>query len=353
MLNNFVDIVTQESRHKTAAIPGTMSSVPNYPSKLKIYLNNASPFWQASYFDQGTTYRHSCKTRDKKEAYKRAIQFYEMLILKKYQHPIHLQDHDFIVSLDKSPQKTEHLKFNRVTEEWLKRKAPRWTPRHKVEVERRLENNVMPFIGKRNIQKISTAEVLEIIKKVEERGAFDLAKRVLNDCSQIWRFAMASGFCKRNITDGLSVVLLPHQVKPQKAVSIEELPQLMRDIDHYSKTNEENVRLALKLLAMTFVRKSELLYAKWSEFDFSTNLWKVPADRMKMRVEHTVPLSKMALSVLKELKEKFPSNEYLFHNGNPSMPIRDNALIEAIYWMGYKKSNDSTRFQSNRQHNFE
>ena len=251
-----------------------------------------------------------------------------------------------MVTLDRPPNNTDPLKFQHIIEEWFKRKGPLWTPRHKIEVERRLKNNVMPYIGKRNIQKITTAEVLVIIKKVEERGAFDLAKRVLNDCSQIWRFAMASGFCKRNVTDGLSVVLLPHQVTPQKAVPIEMLPQLIRDIEQYSKANEDNVRLALKLLAITFVRKSELLYAKWSEFDFNTNLWKIPSERMKMRVEHTVPLSKIALSVLKELKEKFPSDEYLFHNGDPTKPIRDNALIEALYWMGYKNKMTAHGFRA-------
>jgi integrase len=346
MLNKFIDIVTQEPRHKTAAIPGTITSVPGYPTKLKVYLNNASPYWQASYYDQGTTYRHSCKTRDKREAYKRAIEFYEMLILKKYQHPYHLKDHDFMVTLDRPPNITEHLQFQSIIDEWLKRKGPLWTPRHKIEVERRLKNNVIPAIGKRNIQKITTAEVLAIIKKVEERGAFDLAKRVLNDCSQIWRFAMASGFCKRNITDGLSVVLLPHSVTPQKAVPLEKLPQLMRDIEQYSKPNEDNVRLGLKLLAMTFVRKSELLYAKWAEFDLNAKLWKIPAERMKMRVEHTVPLSTRALSVLKELQEKFPSDEYLFHNGDSSKPIRDNALIEALYWMGYKNQMTAHGFRA-------
>lgn len=142
------------------------------------------------------------------------------------------------------------------------------------------------------------------------------------------------------------MVLLPHSVTPQKAVPLEQLPQLMRDIAQYSKPNEENVRLALKLLAMTFVRKSELLYAKWSEFDFKTKLWKIPAERMKMRVEYTVPLSSVALSVLKELKEKFPSDTYLFHTGDPSTPIRDNALIEALYWMGYKNKMTAHGFRA-------
>ena len=137
MQNSFVEIVTNDSRHKTAAIPGTLTSVPNYPSKLKVYLNNASPYWQASYYDQGTTYRHSCKTKDKKEAYKRAIRFYEMLILKKYQHPEHLSEHEFVVSLDKPPNATEHLRIEKITQEWLKRKAPLWTPLRKPCVNRK------------------------------------------------------------------------------------------------------------------------------------------------------------------------------------------------------------------------
>ena len=336
MHNNFIEIVTTQLRHKTAAIPGTTSPVPGYPKKLKVYLNNASPYWQASYFDQGTTYRHSCKTTDKKEAYERAKTFYEMLILKKYQHPSHLKDHEFFVTLDKPSKVIEHLIFEKITVDWLKRKEGVWTPRHKIEVERRLKNNVLPFIGKRNIQRISTADVLLLVQRVEEREAYDLAKRVLNDCSQIWRYAMAAGVCKRDVTDGLSVVLMPHTVTHQRAVPLEKLPELMRTIDKYDKENEENVRLCLKLLAMTFVRKSELLYAKWEEFDLDKALWKVPAERMKMRVEHAVPLSLNAIEILKEIKRKFPSDHYLFHDGDQFTPIRDNALIEALYWMGYK-----------------
>ena len=89
--HDFPDFKLTARRHKTAAIPGTMTSVPNYPKKLKVYLNNASPYWQASYFEHGTTYRHSCKTQDKLEAFQRAKILYEMLLLAKYQHPAHLK----------------------------------------------------------------------------------------------------------------------------------------------------------------------------------------------------------------------------------------------------------------------
>ena len=84
----------------------------------------------------------------------------------------------------------------------------------------------------------------------------------------------------------------------------------------------------MKLLAITFVRKSELLYAKWEDFDLDKALWKVPAERMKMRVEHAVPLSLNAIEILKEIRKKFPSDHYLFHDGDQFTPIRDNALIE-------------------------
>ena len=84
------------------------------------------------------------------------------------------------------------------------------------------------------------------------------------------------------------------------------------------------------------MRKSELLYAKWPEFDMQKKIWKVPAERMKMRIVHTVPLSSQVCDLLFELKRKYPSKEYLFYKQDPSKPIRDNALIEALYWLGYK-----------------
>jgi integrase len=203
-------------------------------------------------------------------------------------------------------------------------------------VTRRIANDVLPFIGDRSIEHILTRDLLDLIQKVEERGAYDRARRVLNDCNQVWQFAMASGITHRNATQGLGVVLHPHLVIHQKAVPIEELPKLIADIKNYKKPDEENVCLCLLILSMTFVRKGELLYAKWSEFDMQKKIWKIPAERMKMRVVHTVPLSTQVCDLLDELRRKYPGNEYLFHNQDPFKPIRDNALIEALYWMGYK-----------------
>ncbi len=336
MKNTFIEILNTQHRHRTAAIPGTTTSVPNYPKKLKIYLNNASPYWQAMYFDQGTTYRHSCKTTDKNEAYEQAKAFYEMLILKKYQHQRHLEFHEPNLNTEKPKATLVNFTFQHIANEWLQRKAIRWTPRHKTEVSRRLHNNLIPFIGTKNIQRISPGDLLALLQKIEERGAFDLAKRALNDCRQIWAFAIASGLCKRDITTGLSIVLHPHNVKHQNAVDPEELPALMQAIAGYNKVDDELTKHALQLIAMTFVRKSELLYAKWSEFDLDNATWKIPAERMKMRIDHFVPLSKQAVKKLKEVKEKFPSDDFVFNDGKPDKTIRDNSLIEGLYWLGYK-----------------
>ena len=334
--NTFDSFVTTPPRHKTSAIPGTLTSVPKYPKKLKIYLNNASPYWQASYYDNGTTYRHSLKTQIKKEAYERAKRFYEVLILKKYQHPKHMEDHEYFVTLNKPAKHLHSVTFRDVYKEWMARKALAWTPRHAIEVTRRIANDVLPFIGDRNIEHILTRDLLDLVQTVEKRGAYDKARRVLNDCNQVWQFAMASGICHRNPTQGLGVVLHPHSVVHQKAVPIEELPKLITDIKKYKKPDEENVRLCLLILSMTFVRKSELLYAKWFEFNMKKKIWKIPAERMKMRIVHTVPLSSQVCDLLVELKRKYPSNDFLFYNQDPAKPIRDNALIEALYWLGYK-----------------
>jgi integrase len=328
--------MSETLRHKTAAIIGTVTPVPHYPKKLKVYLNNASPFWQAVYWDRGKTYRRSLKTTDKVDAFDKAKQFYEQLILAKYQHPAHLKNH--IISQANQPSKAiqpdSSLKL--IASQWISRKAVKWTARHKLMVEKRLENNIFKYIADKNIQRISRKELLALIQKIEARGANDIAKRVLNDCRQIWQYAMVIGLCKQDITVGLNAALHGHVVVHQKAVAIEALPELMRSIAKYDKEGDEITRYALQLMAITFVRKNELLLAKWHEFDLDKAIWKIPAERMKMRIEHVVPLSTHSISILKHIKQLYPSQQYVFHSGNSSKPIRDNALLQALYWLGYK-----------------
>jgi len=328
--------MSENLRHKTAVIIGTVTPVPGYPKKLKVYLNNASPYWQAVYWDKGKTYRRTMQTEDKLIAYDNAKVFYEMLILQKYQHSTHLKNH--VISESNKPLTVipPDNSFKEIAKQWLTRQALRWTARHAKIVEQRLAYNMYAYVAKKNIQHITKADLLRLVQKVEERGAYDIARRLLNDCRQIWQYAMVLDICKHDITIGLGAALHSHTVVHQKAVSISELPALMKTIANYDKEDDRICCYALQLIALTFVRKSELTYAKWCEFDLDKALWKIPAERMKMRIEHVVPLSKQALDLLRFIKHTYPSDCYVINNGDPNKPIYDSALIYALYWMGYK-----------------
>ena len=322
----------EKARHKTSVIVGTLSYVPNYPKKLKIYLNNASPYWQAVYWDKGKTHRRSLKTTDKRTAYEHAKAFYEQVIVAKYNHPNHLAHYqiqakeDFVAGPD--------LRFKKIASQWLSRKATKWSANHTRQVELRLVNNILRYIADKNIQRITRKDLLGLLQKMEERGAYGLARRVLNDCRQIWQYAIVIGICKQDITLGLNKALHDHTVVHFHAVTPKELPVLMEDIAGYNKPCDLIVKYALQLMALTFVRKNELVLSKWDEFDLDNAIWKIPADRMKMRIDHVVPLSKQAITLLSHIKKTYPSNDYVFHKANK--PLVDHAMIYALYWMGYK-----------------
>ena len=322
----------EKARHKTAVILGTLSPVPNYPKKLKVYLNNASPYWQAVYWDNGKTHRRSLKTTDKRTAYEHAKAFYEQVIVAKYSHPTHLTHYqikakeEFVAGPD--------LSFKQIMSQWLSRKATKWSANHTRQVELRLVNNILRYIADKNIQRIARKDLLGLLQKMEERGAYGLARRVLNDCRQIWQYAIVIGICKQDITLGLNKALHDHTVVHFHAVTPKELPVLMEDIARYNKPCDLIVKYALQLMALTFVRKKELVLSKWDEFDLDNAIWKIPADRMKMRIDHVVPLSKQAIKLLSHIKKTYPSNDYVFHKANK--PLVDHAMIYALYWMGYK-----------------
>ncbi|CAG0982617.1 Prophage integrase IntA [Methylophilaceae bacterium] len=289
------------------------------------------------YFEHGTTYRHSCKTENKLEAYEKAKIFYEQIILKKYQHPSHLQKHPACLDSNLARlAKTGADHFEKVAADWLERKTPLWSKHHATEVERRLVNNLLPYLAKKRFASIKAQDLLAIIQKIEARKAYNIAHRALSDCRQLWRYAIATGICKHDITIGLSVALHPHTTVHQKAIGIEEIPELMTAIEKYDERGDEITKYALQLLAMTFVRKSELIYAKWNEIDWERALWRIPAERMKMRIEHIVPLSVQAIQKLKRLKPLSNHSEYIFKGRLPDMPIHSNRLLEALYSLGYK-----------------
>jgi integrase len=168
------------------------------------------------------------------------------------------------------------------------------------------------------------------------RGAYDLAHRVLQVCGQVFRYGVATGRCKRDPSPDLRGALTPHKKKNQAAVQPEELPELLRAIASYDETGNIQTRLALQLLALTFVRTSELIGAVWTEFDFDKAIWLIPAERMKMRTAHVVPLSGQSLNILLELKQIAGDSKYILPGRNPRKPVSNNTMLFALYRLGYK-----------------
>jgi integrase len=226
--------------------------------------------------------------------------------------------------------------FEAVALEWYSKQLHTWVAHHASDVKRRLESNIFPTLGKRPIDQINALELLETIRKIEARGAYDLAHRVLQVCGQVFRYGIATGRCTRNLSTDLRGALTPHVKKHQSAVRHEDLPDLLRAIAKYDETGDKQTRLALQLLAQTFVRTNELIGAEWGEFDLDNALWIIPAGRMKMKAEHVVPLARQALAILAELKEISGGSRFVFPGRNRDKPISNNTMLFALYRMGYK-----------------
>ena len=225
--------------------------------------------------------------------------------------------------------------FKAVAVEWHT-KQHTWTKSHSISVLRKLEVDVFPYIGMYPISTIEAPQLLNMIRIIEQRGSYDLAHRVLGVCGQVFRYGVSTGRCARDPSGDLRGALTPHKKKNQAAVKPEELPELLRAIASYERIGDRQTQLALRLLALTFVRTNELIGALWDEFDLNNGLWIVPAMRMKMRNEHVVPLTNQALSILAELKTIAGNSRYLLPGRNPNKPISNNTLLFALYRLGYK-----------------
>lgn len=203
-------------------------------------------------------------------------------------------------------------------------------------VMRRLEQNVFPEIGHRPIAEIQAPELVAMTKKVEARGALDIAKRCLQMTGQVFRYAIAHGLASRNPAADIrpSDILPARKAQNYARIGASELPTLLRKIEAYQGTPV--TRLAMKLMALTFVRTGELIGARWSEFNLDGRRWEIPAERMKMRTPHVVPLSTQAVEVLKVLHELSGHREFVFPGErNPRKTISNNTILQALGRMGY------------------
>jgi len=229
--------------------------------------------------------------------------------------------------------------FEAVAREWHAKHSKKLEPSSAAKVWRRLEADLFPELGATPINEIQSPALLAAVRKVEARGAHDLAHRVLSIAGQVFRYGVATGRCERNPSSDLRGALTPHTVRNQSAVKPEELPELLRAIDRYPEIGDKQTALALRLLCLTFVRTTELIGATWEEFrdlDGDAPTWEVPAERMKMKAGHVVPLSRQAVAILRELRAIGGGSRYVLPGRDPDKSISNNTLLFALYRLGYK-----------------
>ena len=227
--------------------------------------------------------------------------------------------------------------FRSVSESWLEHWGADKSKQHVIATRSRLERNVWPLLGSRPVGEIEPLEIVRMVRAIEARGAGDLAKRAFQNAGQIFRYGAAEGITKNNPVALLRPgdVLKPTATVNVARVGVEELPALLRAIEVYR--GEAITRLGAKLLALTFLRTSELIEAPWSEINFEARRWIIPKERMKMPTPHVVPLSTQAIEVLELLRTLTGSNRLLFPGEqDSSKPMSNNTILFALYRMGYR-----------------
>ena len=211
-----------------------------------------------------------------------------------------------------------------------------WASSHAATVIRRLERDVLPWLGVRPIADITAVELLQLLRRIEARGALETAHRIKQVLGQVFRYAIATARASRDPSGDLRGALPPVAEKHHAALTRPiDIAGLMRAIAGYEGSFV--VRSALRFSALTFQRPGEVRKSQWSEIDFDDSLWRIPAARMKMRQEHVVPLSPQAIELLRELHPLSGSGPYLFPNArSANRPLSENAVLAALRRMGYE-----------------
>ncbi len=236
------------------------------------------------------------------------------------------------VKVEKAAASAKAITFQMVAADWFKRK---------VEDEGRATNTLRRVrwllkilnagIGSRPIADIEAPELLDVLRKVEAQGKHESTKRLCNTAGDIFRFGIATGRCKRDVAADLKGALTNRKARPRSAIiDPVAVGKLLRDIDSYQRPE---VRMALQLLALTFVRPSELCQAEWSEIG-SDGVWSIPGGRMKMRKEFHVPLPKQALAILEELRSS-ANSRFVFPSRKRGKPLQSSKLTLALRSLGY------------------
>lgn len=231
--------------------------------------------------------------------------------------------------------------FKAIALEWHGQKKNGWSKNYAYKVLRGLELNVFPFIGHRPISKITPPELLnECLRKPEKRGSLDIASRTRQICGQIFQYGIQTGRCEWNAAENLKGALKTHKKEHYRTISYKDIPAFVKSLERNEARLFERTRRAVWFSLLVFGRPQEIRHARWEDIDFEEKKWIVPAEYMKTKREHLVPLSGQAIAILKEQKEEvemlnspwvFPSQ--VKHRN----PMSDGTVNKAIQRLGFGK----------------
>jgi len=296
---------------------------------------NGSKYWRLKYRFAGKEKRH-------------AIGVYPMVSLAEAREARmdvkKLIKADIDPSLRKKREKRQVISnsqntFQVIALEWHENQKASWSENHTKNVLHRLETDVFPLLGSYPIADIDAPDLLNILRKIERRGALDLAGRTRQICGQVFRYGIQTGKCKYNPADALRGALKTRKTKHFPALDTKEIPELLGALERNDARLYARTRRAIKLSMLVFLRPNELRKAKWEEIDFSAKEWLIPAKRMKMSRDHIVPLSDQAIKILKEQKEETEilNTPYVFPSQvRPRNPMSDGTVNVALKKLGFK-----------------
>lgn len=234
--------------------------------------------------------------------------------------------------------------FEAVAREWIAKKKPGWTPYYLRQVERFHDTDVFPYVGNLPIRNVTAAHLLEIVRRIEGRGAASVALLVRQWASAIFRYAVATLRADTDPASALKGAIHRPKVEHHKPLSRDQVADFVEALDSYG--GYRTTVIALRLMLLTFVRTVELRAAHWAEFDLDRAEWRIPAERMKMREPHIVPLSRQAVELLTELKTHTGGRSFLFPNyRNPKTCMTATTLNRALERMGFN-GKDSIGFSA-------
>lgn len=237
--------------------------------------------------------------------------------------------------------------FEMIAREWHEHKKSEWSETNAQTVLNRLEKDVFPIIGKYPIKTLTHKMLLDLAHSIKERGAHELAKRVIQMSKHIYQYAIVTGRADNNIAEDLKGLVKSEPKSHFAAIEAHDLPQFIFDLrNHKAKLNRQTY-LAVEFMMLTFVRTGEMIKAEWQEFNFDEKVWIVPAKRMKMKKEHIVPLSTQAIAILKELRELHNHPVYVFPSRNTrNNHMSNNTILMALRRMGYQGKMTGHGFRS-------